>query len=539
MTSTTSASTQEARSLVLALLGSLVSWQGICALLSAWCLYTLFFHPLADLPGPLSARLGLPWRFYHALRRDYAWALKAAHDRHGPVVRLGVGHVSFASPAAAATIYAHASKDKPIFAKSVFYKSFWVFRDRGSLFSEIDPHQHVAWRRSVAPAYSMKTLTDLEDCLEAPVNLLKSRLESEIGEEANATATVNFSQIAHFAAMDMVGELAFGSDFGLLRAGADPDRFLTGVTNLSQLGGAAGCLPRIGGRPLVKLLAYLRAEPGREVIDAATRGRVQRRVDELRKGGEVRPDMLAKFMAAKHPFTGEPLTFAQTLFMASSVISAGSDTTAVALSATIEALVRHPEAYARAQAEVDEAFARGTMTEPIRYADGVKLEFLQACLKESIRLHTPVAMELARLVPAGGAIIDGRFYKAGTTVGVSPFVLHRQPAAYGADAAEWKPDRWCGCDEETRRALERNNLVFGGGSRVCIGKTISMMELSKILPMLLRHFHFLPIHASAREPGYQGRSVEGVISKDEPWMTESSWFLHVSNLHLRMSRRHV
>jgi hypothetical protein len=58
-----------------------IGWQGfiLAALLSllSYCIYSCFFSPLAGIPGPLSARLGLPgWYFLRALKRDFGWQLK-------------------------------------------------------------------------------------------------------------------------------------------------------------------------------------------------------------------------------------------------------------------------------------------------------------------------------------------------------------------------------------------------------------------------------------------------------------------------------
>jgi len=90
-------------------------------ILVPYFLYNLFLHPLSRVPGPLSARLGIPiWRFLHAYRRDYCWAEKAIHDQHGPIVRLGPNFVSITDPSAVRAVYAHGSK----FAKSDFYHAF-------------------------------------------------------------------------------------------------------------------------------------------------------------------------------------------------------------------------------------------------------------------------------------------------------------------------------------------------------------------------------------------------------------------------------
>ena len=146
----------------------------------------------------------------------------------------------------------------------------------------------------------------------------------------------------------------------------------------------------------------------------------------------------------------------------------GSDTTSIALSAFLGFLVRSPEIYRKLVQEIDEAFDTGDISLPIKYSQGVKLPLLQACIKETLRLHPPASMSLPRFVPPEGAIIDGMAFPAGTTVSVSPFVLHRTEEAFGPDAEVWRPERWLDLDEEERRAMERCNMSFGGGSRQCI-----------------------------------------------------------------------
>lgn len=317
---------------------------------------------------------------------------------------------------------------------------------------------------------------------------------------------------------------------------ADPTRFLRGASNLSQWGGACAYLPPGVMGPMRKLLKRFFDEPGPEVIGIHTKTRIDRRFALLAEGKEAeRPDMLTKFIDAKNP-DGTLCTPMQVTFNSSSVIAAGSDTTALALAATLRYLVANPRCYARVQAEVDEAFENGKLTEPCMYAAAVKLNYLQACAKEALRLHPPISMSLPRLVPKEGDVIDGRFYPGGTTVSISPFVLHRDPKIWGADANEYRPERWTDGKggEEERKNLERNFFTFGGGSRICIGKNISLMEITKALPRLLWHFNF---QASVRPEGWVGRDSDGSTGAHIPWYVTSSWFLNAEHLHLDVSLR--
>jgi hypothetical protein len=71
-----------------------------------YCIYQYFFSPLAGIPGPFIARLGIiSWPFVRGLKCDTAWALKEQHDRHGNIVRLGRNLVSISDPEAISTIY--------------------------------------------------------------------------------------------------------------------------------------------------------------------------------------------------------------------------------------------------------------------------------------------------------------------------------------------------------------------------------------------------------------------------------------------------
>lgn len=81
-------------------------------------------------------------------------------------------------------------------------------------------------------------------------------------------------------------------------------------------------------------------------------------------------------------------------------------------------------------------------------------------------------MHLPRLVPAEGAVLAGHPFAAGSIVGVSPKLVHKTMEAYGPDAAQFRPERWSDATEEETRHLNKMNLAFGAGSRVCIGVSV-------------------------------------------------------------------
>jgi cytochrome P450 len=95
------------------------------------------------------------------------------------------------------------------------------------------------------------------------------------------------------------------------------------------------------------------------------------------------------------------------IFMACQInVGAGSDTTGISLSAVFYYLLKNPHAMRLLQEEIDYSGAPG----PISFADAQKMPYLQAVIKEALRLHPAVGLGLPRVVPKGGAVLAGRFF---------------------------------------------------------------------------------------------------------------------------------
>ncbi len=128
----------------------------------------------------------------------------------------------------------------------------------------------------------------------------------------------------------------------------------------------------------------------------------------------------------------------------------------------------------------------------VTWAESQGLPYLDACIKESFRLHPAAGLPLERIVPPQGANIAGRFVEGGTVVGCSAWVIHRNKEVFGEDVEVFRPERWMvGEGEgEERRVKEMSGVMlqFGMGSRTCIGKNISLLEIYKLVPSFLRRF---------------------------------------------------
>lgn len=161
-------------------------------------------------------------------------------------------------------------------------------------------------------------------------------------------------------------------------------------------------------------------------------------------------------------------------------VFAGSDTTAIALRAIVYFLCRDPVARQKLVTEIDSADTAGQLSSPISYKEANTLPYLGAVIREAMRLHPSVGLLMERHVPAGGVDIHGHHLPEGTIVGINPWVTNRDASIF-PDPDAFKPERWLDAGDVERKRMESVwELNFGGGSRKCIGRNISWIEIVRI-----------------------------------------------------------
>lgn len=156
---------------------------------------------------------------------------------------------------------------------------------------------------------------------------------------------------------------------------------------------------------------------------------------------------------------------------------AGSDTTATAIRATLLYLIVNPRVVSKLRSEL----SSNPISSPIQEAEARKLPYLQAIIKEGLRIFPPIVGLMSKEVPAGGDVINNQFVPGGTKIGFGAYGIFRNREAWGEDADTFRPERWLqaspGKLKEKESTLE---LVFGYGKYQCLGKNLEMMELNKI-----------------------------------------------------------
>jgi cytochrome P450 len=431
---------------------------------------------LAKIPGPFLARLTDLWRFRAQNSRGYAARLVELHKRHGNLVRLGPNHISVSDPSAIPIIYS----TNPVWLKGPSYYGAATVSQGRVLPSIIamSESQHTAVRKTVGRAFTTNSMLDYE-----------SFIDTSAAEFVRVIGQLQAADVGlwlQFFAMDMLIRIAFNETPGFMQKGGDVDGILNAVMDRFDHWGRWAAIPTadylVNKGPLASRIRGAKDSPLARVGLAKFQAR-KSSPDQA----ELK-DLCQKFLEgkAKHP---DALSNDEILGIILSTIGAGADTTAGTLTYTLYFLSKHPEVRERLRFEIDEGLHAGTLSNPPKWAEVHKLPYLEAVLKESMRLLPIASWGLDRIVPAAGATISGKFIPGGTVVGCQIDAIHRDHAVYGKDSSVFRPERWIEADEEQRRRMDRAFLGFSAGKRICTGIHIAWLEMKKALPLILMNFN--------------------------------------------------
>ncbi|GJN03724.1 hypothetical protein PR202_ga21200 [Eleusine coracana subsp. coracana] len=180
------------------------------------------------------------------------------------------------------------------------------------------------------------------------------------------------------------------------------------------------------------------------------------------------------------------------------VFTAGSDTISITVVWAMAELLRNPGIMAKVRAEIEDALGS---KETIDENDAMSLPYLQAVVKEAMRLHPAGPILLPHEAVENGVEIEGYTVPKGCSVIFNVWAIMRDPAAWERPD-EFAPERWFlnGTAEVNFRAKDFEFIPFGSGRRICPGVPIVERVLPHILVSLLHAFEWkLPNGMSAEQ----------------------------------------
>lgn len=173
-------------------------------------------------------------------------------------------------------------------------------------------------------------------------------------------------------------------------------------------------------------------------------------------------------------------------FCTQEMIFRGTDTVAILLEWIIARMVLHPDVQAKAQFEIDTVV--GT-TRPISDSDLPNLPYLQAIVKETLRMHPPGPLLSWARLATHDTHVAGHFIPAGTTAMVNMWAITHDEQVW-AKPNEFKPERFMEEDVPIMGS-DLRLAPFGSGRRVCPGKAMGLATVQLWLAQLVQSFKWV------------------------------------------------
>jgi cytochrome P450 len=237
-------------------------------------------------------------------------------------------------------------------------------------------------------------------------------------------------------------------------------------------------------------------------------------IEHRRREGEDRGDVLSMLLQARDEETGAALGDEEIRDELITLLIAGHETVASALTWCWMLLSQHPTVRERMEAEVDEVVGNGRLPTP---ADLENLPFTRRVFAEALRLYPPAWLITRRAIaddPVPTA--EGEHtIAAGSLLILSPYVAHRHPEFWpnplGFDPDRFAPDA---AGERPRFAY----IPFGGGPRLCIGDRFALMEAPLIMTAVTQRYrlNLVPGRPAIIDPLVTLRPRHGLIMTVQP-----------------------
>ena len=381
----------------------------------------------------------------------------------------------------------------------------------GVLLAEGEEHKHQ--RKNLMPAFKYHHIRDLYSVFweksAQMVNLVTQEIkDGKAGTDTNDKGTViQFENWLSRCTLDIIGIAGMGFDFNAIN---NPDTELNNHYRTvfgGQSSSAARMLMFLGMIIPPRLIRLLPLERNNTISDAAKsiRSISRKLIKDKQAALAANPDQQNKDILSvaleSGAFTVENLVDQTMTFLA-----AGHETTATATSWALLELAQRPKLQADLRAEIRAqlpSFAPDTTSNIPMTADLLdkSVPLLHAVCSEVLRYHAPVPM--TRRETSVDTSILGHPVPKGTNVFIVPWAVNFSTEQWGADALEFKPERWLdshshgheqgqGQSKAHSGGAESNfsNLTFLHGPRSCIGMSFAKAEFACLLAAVVGRFEF-------------------------------------------------
>ncbi|PWW77159.1 cytochrome P450 [Tuber magnatum] len=511
-------------------LGGLIVWKVVSA---------IFFSPLSHIPGPLATAITPHYiNFLSALNRRTVGTY-LLHKRYGPIVRVSPTEVSVLSPQAIKEVYS-----SPNYTKyAPLYSAFTHF-GAPSTFTSCTREEHGWRRKAVSQSYSLSFVLKDEATTGKVLKAVKDYLNF-----VESDRRVDIYNASTFYATDVVTGKLFGLGASMKTlAGNEAHREI--VLRHYARTGRAPIWMYLEFPLIMKVLDWLSFYAGRawswvcgeEVKDREVVSRIQKwgwdaymdAKSNSREGTVA--GRLARFVREGDSTEGAWDDRGAVSELMAQML-AGMNTTSDTLSFLMYQLSL-PESRGvqkRLHSELLDAFPKSAVISSSDWPHSMgmgglphetilktlNLPYLDAVLKETLRVYTAIPITLPRVVPPStatdsisgrrnGRIVEGKFIPAGTTIGTFAYGIHRDEVFAvetgkkdkRGDVDSFLPERWLinggvggeltpdelAQEKQRIRTMEARLWAFGSGGRNCVGRHLSILEMKLLLATIYSRY---------------------------------------------------
>ncbi|KAI9662210.1 MAG: hypothetical protein M1821_008376 [Bathelium mastoideum] len=486
----------------------------LLGVLAAVRIFAALTSSLNKFPGPLVAKFTDFWRFVDVWNGLHHKTLIRLHQQHGKIVQIGPNLLDLSDPAWIKIIYSTRGE----FKKSECYSVQDVILDDGQViptgFSIRDNDAHAQIVKPVQRLYNINNIISYEPQIDQVLKLLVRVLDTFTNRQ-----TCDLGRQMLYTAYDIVGSMTNGTTFGYLERQCDFDGTLNTADRIFDYYARCTQMPWLD-RFLAKnpILAIRKRFSSFGIMGTYCAQQAAARLQSKDNSSHTHHDFLSDMLEIESQDMTRVISWLMTN------VAAGSDTTAIQLRAAIYYTLKSPLVYKKLQAELDAA----NLSLPPSYQEAKeKLPYLDAIVRESMRLHPGVGLPLERIVPTGGIKLpNGPYLKAGTKIGMTAPVVHMNEEVFGMDPSAFMPERWLQHNgesntqyKERERRMRDADLTFGAGRRICLGRFVALVEIYKVLPTV-----FALYDIQLKDPAKE-------------WTVTNSWFMRQEGIEVMLKRR--
>ncbi|KAJ5920461.1 cytochrome P450 [Penicillium verrucosum] len=442
----------------------------LLAIVPGICLVNIIKHycdPLRSIPGPFWAKFTRLWYLREMLTGKSRETVVKLHEDYGSVVRIAPNEFSISDMDIMREVYG----PRTTFEKSEAYAPF-TNPGGVTLVSERNNRAHRELRRKFHFSFSYSQVIKMDSLIDEGLDILSTKF-NELADNGKDSDLLHWLK---FWSMDNSALLIFGESFGCVENDADNNGLLTLTRASTFYASVVGIIPEWHKTLWNLVPSYILRE--KEVRNFSEKQIAEKEAAKESTGTACFLDTWFRQKEADRMDNTE-------VRIGIGGALGGTELTPSFVAQAIFHVYREPAILQRLRDEIDPEMKRShTADRGIISHEAVQaMPYLQAVLKEVLRLYPIAAITMPRVVPKGGANLAGYHFRAGQVIGVNACAASRKEEYFGRDAGSFRPERWLDDPEEAKR-VKYYSLPFSMGGRECIGKHLATLMVLKALALI-------------------------------------------------------